>query len=86
MREEEKDFAALFEEPDDRFPFVPMPRPETGRWGVWDERLDGWAEGPHYNMKTARQLALVMIEAYAAGFADAKIGKSLWHGRAQAPG
>ena len=84
MGEHDKELAALCG-PNPRFPFSPAPRLDAGRWGVWDNRHESWAEKPRHNEATAERLALVMIEAYAAGFADAKIGKSLWCGRARPP-
>ena len=40
-------------------------------WGIWDRRQRRWAETPRYEREPAERIAKAVMEAYAAGRADA---------------
>ena len=59
--------------PRNKFPYTIASGGPSGRWGVLDKRHDTWAERPEHDQETAELLALVMIEAHAAGYAEGVI-------------
>jgi hypothetical protein len=60
-----------------RFPFdLAFRSDKPEKWGVWDKRHQRWAEPPAFDEDTAQLVTVLMIEAYAAGFADAMIEKA----------
>jgi hypothetical protein len=57
--------------PPSKSPFDARLTAATGCFGVWDTRHGCWAERPVHDRMQAEHMTVVMIDAYAAGFADA---------------
>ena len=57
------------------FPYEPGRSATSRLYGIWDTRSGEWAERPAFSRDEAYERAAAMIDAYAAGYADAVMAR-----------